>query len=198
MPKQAKPERTPSGKDFMKATSIDFLKKAYKKEKRAKPKIRIAAAILRKQGCSYAQIKQSLNISRSTISDWIKRMDGQGIAGAYSKKIPGRNSRLDKSQLVRLRNDLVQNPQSFGFSQSFWTTQMILEHVKKRYGTRYVARGMRDLLHKIGFSITKPRPLHYKSASESEKKRFKKKQEGPLQDTQNVDMRYSVWTSRHL
>ena len=182
----------------MKGTSLDFLKQAYKKEKRAKPKVRIAAAILRKEGYSYAQIKQSLNISRSTISDWMKKMDKKGIAGAYSKKIPGRNSRLDKSHLVLLRNDLVQNPQSFGFSQSFWTTQMIVEHVKKRYGARYVARGMRDLLHRIGFSVKKPRIAHYKSATEPEKKRFKKKPEGQSEYTQNEDMRCSAWTSQRM
>ena len=34
-----------------------------------------------------------------------------------------------------------------------WSTKMVIEHVKKRYGYRYAARSMYDLLHRIRFSI---------------------------------------------
>ena len=180
----------------MKAATIDSLKTAYKKEKNAKAKIRIAAAILRKQGYSYAEIKQSLGISRSTISDWMKRMDREGKSGAYDREIPGRSSRLDDSQLVQLKEDLVSDPRSFGFSQSMWTTQMIVRHVKRRYHTEYAPRGMRDLLHRIGFSVKKPRTSHYKSASESDRKAFKKKQDGSSPHTQRRDTPRYAWTSQ--
>ncbi len=72
------------------------------------------------------------------------------------------------------------------------STKMVIEHVKKKYGYRYAARSMYDLLHRIGFSIKRPRITHYKSATESEMQ-FKKKQEGQSKDTQNKDMRHSVW-----
>jgi len=198
MSKQTVSNTTPSGNDFMKGTSLDFLRKQYKKEKDAKAKIRLAAAILRKQEKSYTEITENLNVLRSTLSYWLQRMDADGVAGAYHREHPGRECFLSESQLAQLKTELVQNPQKFGFAQSMWSTRMIIDHVKKRYGRQYVARGMTDLLHRIGFSVKKPRITHYRSASESEKKQFKKKQGGPLQDTQNVDMPRSVWTSQHM
>ncbi len=49
-----------SGSHFMKGTSINFLRKVCKNEKNAKAKIRLKAAILRKQNIPYSVICASL------------------------------------------------------------------------------------------------------------------------------------------
>ena len=67
-------------------------------------------------------------------------MDAEGIAGAHDREHHERECFLSQSQLVQLKAELVQNPQKFGFAQSMWSTRMIINHVKKRYGRQYVAR----------------------------------------------------------
>jgi transposase len=197
-PAMARTNQIPMGVQFLDSTSLSYLNKLYKKEDNAKAKLRLLAYIKRKQGHTFAEISDSMNIAPSTLSDWLIRIQRNGLDNRKDQKKDGRPCWLSPEQIVQLRTELVQNPQKFGFVQSMWSTKMVIEHVKKRYGYSYAARSMYDLLHKIGFSITKPRPFHYRSATESQKKLFKKKQEGPLQDTQNEGMQRSVWTSRHM
>jgi transposase len=96
-------------------------------------------------------------------------------SNSRNKKQEGRPCRMPPQQLAQLSSELVQDPRSFGFSQSMWTTTMVIRHVQKRYHISYAARSMRKILTKLGFSPKKPRPFHYKSASESDRKVFKKK-----------------------
>lgn len=72
---------------------------------------------------------------------------------------------------------------------------MIISHVQKRYHTQYTARGMTDLLHRIGFSSKKPRPAHHKSASKDEIKRFKKTQKEQSENMISWDTPRFAWMS---
>lgn len=187
--------QVPSGNDFMKGTSINFLRKACRKENNAKAKIRLKAAILRKQQKTYTEISTGLDVLPSTLSYWLQRMNLEGIKASHHRKHPGKKSFLSYQQLISLQKELMQDPQTLGFAQSVWTTRMIIQHVNQRYGIKYTARGIRDLLHRIGFVSKKPRPIHYKSASKAQKKSFKKTQEGQSEDTQNQDTPRFAWTS---
>ena len=51
---------------------------------------------------------------------------------------------------------------------------MIIKHVRRKYSIGYVPRTMQRLIHDMGFSYVKPRPRNPKSASNEEKKTFKK------------------------
>ena len=181
----------------MKGTSINFLRRACKKETNANAKLRLKAAILRKQQKTYSQISASLDVLPSTLSYWLNRMDAEGITASHHRVHPGKQSFLSPSQLVSLQKQLMQSPQSFGFASTVWSTRMIIQHIKKQYGIQYAARGIRDLLHRIGFSSKKPRPIHHKSASKYVQNRFKKTQKEQSEDTQNQDMPRFVWTSHH-
>jgi len=194
----ARTNQLPKGAQFLGGTSLSRLNKLYKKEDDAKAKLRLLACIKRKQGHTFPEMSSEMNVAPSTLSDWLTRIQKHGLDRRKNKKQEGRPSWMSPEQLAQLKKDLMQNPQTFGFLQSMWTTRMVIQHVQKRYRITYAARSMRKLLTKMGFSPKKPRPFHYRSASESEKKQFKKKQGGSLQDTQNVDMRCSVWTSRHM
>ena len=168
MSKNTRQSKVSSGNHFMKGTSINFLRKACKNEKNAKAKIRLKAAILRKQNMRYSQICISLDIIPSTLSNWLNQMNREGISASHRKEYSGSRYFLNKKQLVSLRNDLISGPEKFGFSQFMWSTRMVITHVNKKYNILYSARGMRELLHRIGFSSKKPRQTHHKSASKEE------------------------------
>ena len=182
MSKQAILSRVPTGNQFMKGTSINFLRKVCKTERNAKAKIRLKAAILRKQDMTYSQICVSLDILPSTLSYWLNRMNIEGVTASHHRIHPGAQSFLSVNQLVSLKKELITGPEKFGFNQYVWSTRMIIAHVQKKYHTQYTARGMTDLLHRIGFSSKKPRPTHHKSASKEEQNRFKKTQKGQLKN----------------
>lgn len=177
----------------MKGTSIDFLRNKCKNETNAKAKIRLKTAILRKQERTYSEICSSLDVLPSTLSYWLNRLDQEGVNASHHRTHPGRISFLNESQLMNLQNELMQDPQKFGFTQSMWSTKMVIKHVKKRYGFKYATRSMYDLLHRIGFSIKRPRITHYNSATKVEKKEFKKKQNHLSRDIQKKDIQRSVW-----
>ena len=67
MSNQIRQPRVSSGNQFMKGTSINFLRKVCKTERNAKAKIRLKAAILRKQDMTYSQICLSLDLVLSTL-----------------------------------------------------------------------------------------------------------------------------------
>ena len=94
----------------MRGTSINFLRKICKKETNAKAKIRLKAAILRKQDMSYSQICVSLDVIPSTLSYWLNQMNKNGISASYRKKYSGSRCFLNEKQLVSLRDDLISGP----------------------------------------------------------------------------------------
>lgn len=198
MSKQVILSRVPSGNQFMKGTSINFLRKTCKTERNAKAKIRLKAAILRKQNMTYSQICASLDMLSSTLSYWLNRMNVEGVIASHHRIHPGAKPFLSVNQLTSLKKELIRGPDKFGFNQYVWSTRMIIAHVQKRYHTQYTARGMTDLLHRIGFSSKKPRPTHHKSASKEEQNCFKKTQKGQLKNTPNLDTPHYVWMSQQI
>jgi len=78
MLKQTKSQNALTGNDFMKGTSISFLRNKCKNETNAKAKIRLKTAILRKQEKTYSEICSSLDVLPSTLSYWMNRMNQEG------------------------------------------------------------------------------------------------------------------------
>ena len=102
----------------------------------------------------------------------------QDLKGSTTYRPPGLSRKLSPKQIAELRADLIAGPQKHGFESEMWTGRMMVEHVRRKYGIEHVPRTMQRLMHHVGFSYVKPRPKHPKSASNREKKAFKKKLDG--------------------
>jgi transposase len=163
----------PKGEEFLWKVSTKKLKSVYQKERQQKAKLRLLAALKRREGKSTDAIAQNLNIGKRSVHEWLHRFVDRGLQGAYDIKQTGRPKLLTDTQLKNLRNDLIAGPHKFGFSKQLWTTRMVQEHVKKKYHIKYVDRHMRRILHSMGFSSQKPRPVHYK-ADKAAQELFKK------------------------
>lgn len=137
--------------------------------------MRLLAAIHRKEGDSLDAIVRKLQLPRRTVHGWLQRFEERGLDGVKDIKQPGRPPMLTKTQLKELRKDLIKGPRKG--NSALWTTKKVTEHVEKKFNVRYTARHMVRLLHKVGFSIQKPRPRHYKASME-EQEAFKKTLEG--------------------
>jgi len=166
-----------SGSDFLEEVSTNALRKAFVSETNARAKTRLHAAFLRRQGKRVDKIAETLGVTKSAVSKWLNKLHVNGIEAAVPIKQPGRPKRLSAKQLAALRRDLLKEPAKHGYTYGMWETKLVQEHVRKKFGTLFVDRHMRRLLHKMGFSQQKPRPSDYR-ADKATQRRFKKNSKG--------------------
>lgn len=165
----------PKGSMFLRGVPVRKLKKFYEKEKNPKAKVRLLAAIKRKEEMSVDDIAISLHLPKRTVHGWLWKLVKEGLNGIYDKKQTGRPAKLTKKDMKKLRDELVKGPKACGFSSELWTMKMIREHVKRKFGAEFVSRHTSRIMNKIDFTYRKPRIKHYKSADKRSQERFKKR-----------------------
>src|SRR3989338_6866047 len=180
------------GNSFFPTVSLKRLQKLYTEEKNVKAKLRLLTAIHRKKGDSIDEITHILEKPRRTIHGWLQRFEQRGIKGVYDKKQPGRTPKLNKSQLKKLRRELLRGPAHV--PGRIWTMRLASDHIKKEYGIQYKRHNIFRLLRLLGFSVQKPRQQHYKSDKKAQTI-FKKKLDESQASTVVVGGRLRVWTN---
>lgn len=182
------------GSAFLPKVSMSELHSAYEKERGAKAKLRLLAAIKRKEGESIDAIAASIGKPKRTVHGWLHRFERRGLGGAEDKKQSGRPPRLKKKQLVQLKADLLKGPQACGYPEQLWSRRLVQAHVSRKFRIPYTEQHMRRLLHRLGFTCQKPRQRHYKSAPEGSQRHFKKRPVGSSGSTERADSRSTAWT----
>lgn len=183
----------PRGEEFLPLYTKEDLKNLYQKEKDPKAKVRLLAAIFRKEGLTYEQISERVKYPLMTVADWLRRFHEEGISRRYSIKQPGRPSKLTDEELSHLESVLLKSPQKQGLPFLFWTTKLVKHYIEQEYHVSYKPRQVRNILHKIGMTSQKPRPEHVK-ANKKAQKEFKKKLQKKSNHTLEMDLRSSFWT----
>lgn len=180
------------GNQFLPNTTLKQIKSLYKQEKRAKPKLRLLAAIHRKKGKSLDEIAYLVTTSRNTIHGWLRNFSVRGIQAKDSIKQSGRPIELTLQQRKNLVKDLEQGPPHN--PSGLWTSKTVREHIEKKYGHRYVKQHVWRLLVSLGFSIQRPRKQHYLRPSKHEILQFKKK----LDEKQSTTVRKDLLWARKM
>jgi len=176
----------PKGDDFLPDVSIQKLRKLYKKEQKAKPKLRLLCAIHRKESRSIDEIADFTNTKRRTVHETLRRFIERGIKAKDSIKQTGRPPKLTEQQRRKLIRKLDRGPP---YNPSgLWTTKQVREIIRKDFGVKYTHAHVWELLTAAGFSLQTPRPKHYKGPSEKEIAHFKKR----LQCWQNISGRKAL------
>ena len=179
------------GEDFLPEYTFDDLREMVRCEKEPKAKLRLLAALKRKEGQSFDSIAKQLEMKRITTNKLLHRFQEKGISAKDDEQRSGRPRELNKTQLRSLKKRLIAGPRK---GQSpLWTTKMVMAHVEQKYGKKYTTRHMRRLLRQFGFSVQKPRPRHYKADPEKQE-HFKKTSDGFSGSTENEASRFFVWT----
>ena len=182
---------TKKGVEFLPNISNEKLKNLYKKEKDSKAKLRLLAIILRKKGQSLSEISTSIQKPVMTISDWLRRIDNEGLHRIYSIKQTGKPSKLTKVQLDYLHNVLEKSPEEQGIPFKMWTTSLVQYVIKKLFDVLYKVRNVLKIVKKLGFSWRVPRQEHIKK-NEKKVEEFKKNLKVMYNITLNLDSRSSV------
>ena len=161
------------GKEFLPQITGAKLRQLYRQEKRARPKLRLLAALHRKRGLSLDAIAQQLQKPRRTVHSWLQAFQTRGLAAKDPIPQTGRPAKLTLRQKHELLRRLEAGPphQKGGL----WTSRQVRELIARRYGVHYRAAHVWRILRTLGFSLQRPRPRHPQSASPAQIARFKKK-----------------------
>ncbi len=165
----------------------------YHRERDAKAKIRLLAAIFRKEGKTYDEIGLTLKYPLTTIRDWLSLIHIEGISRKSDIKQTGKPKRLTDEQIKKLKPILLKSPEEQDFKFTMWTTKLVIQLIKKLYDVSYKPLQVRRILHRLDLSCQKPRPTH-KKASKKAQEDFKKTSEKEYNPMQKMDMRSYFWT----
>ena len=160
------------GNDFLPSTPLRTLRQLYRTEQEKNAKIRLLAAIHRKQGKSIGMISGVLERHERTVHDWLWDFQNLGIAGKDRAKKPGRRPTLSSVQrrdfLKQLERGPLHNP------GGLWTTKEVRALLQRKYGAHFVPQHIWRIMRAAGFSLQTPRKKHYKRATDEEIRHFKK------------------------
>jgi transposase len=130
-------------------TQIAALKALHKTQRDRRFADRIKAIISLGSGWSVAEIAQILLIDEATVRHWYDTYKNGGTEALLTLHYEGKAPSLTAKQQKELVKHLDEN--------TYLTSVAIRQYVHKKYGVKYSPAGMKDLLHRLGFSYKKPK-----------------------------------------
>lgn len=182
----------PKGSRFLSSISLQRVRSLYSCEKKPRAKLRLLAAIHRKQEKSIDDIAYLLSTPRDTVYGWLRRFTMRGIDAKDSIKQPGRPAQLTVKQRVKLVRILEQGPPHN--RSGLWTTKELRAMIIKKFKRTYVKQHVWRLLVSLGFTMQRPRKRHYQRPSSEEIEQFKKK----LDEKHNIIVRKDLLWARRM
>lgn len=108
-------------------------------------------------GMRVVNLADELGVTRGSVNRWLQWFDAQGTEGLKPRIAPGAPSRLSAKECRELVAIIEAGPQRAGFSSGVWTGPMIGDLIRRRFGVSYHNHHVPRLLHKLGFSVQRPR-----------------------------------------
>ena len=96
----------------------------------------------------------------------------EGPNGRHDGKSPGRPRLLNPGQEKAIEGDLDGPPCDSGFERGSWNARMVARRILERFGVPYSVRSAIRLVHRLGFSVRKPRPAPWNGATPEEQTEF--------------------------
>jgi transposase len=118
---------------------------------------RLSVLIMIGERQSMETIQASWDVSRSTVHHWLKEFVVAGWKSLVYGKMPGRPSRLSKTQKRQLSNWIKAGPEACGYPTGCWTSVLIQDLIYQRFHVLYNRFYVCELLHHLGFSHQKAR-----------------------------------------
>lgn len=94
----------------------------------------------------------------STVQQWSRRFRRNGVRGLKPKTgARGSKKKLGEHERLLLTKAIERGPRAAGINGSVWTSPIITDYIKKRWGVEYHPGHVRKLLYELGFSVQFPR-----------------------------------------
>jgi len=120
-----------------------------------------------KKRLSLRIISELFDVSIRSIRRYIERFNKYGFKGLLDKPRPGRRKKVSSEDLHIL---LELGPKLFGYEFEYWTVKLLNIALREKLGVEYSYNYLYQLIRRHGYSLKKPRPIHYKADFEAIKK----------------------------
>lgn len=118
--------------------------------------VRLLALVGIMEGRPTQEVADFLQYERHAITDWVARVNEEGLAGLDDKPGRGRKARLTDDQRVTLREHLQQSPRTHGLQTNLWTGPVLREHIRRQFGITYGLTRLYVILEELGFTLQRP------------------------------------------
>jgi transposase len=108
-------------------------------------------------GRPVAEMAEEIGVTRGSVNRWLQWFNAEGTDGLKPRKAAGPAPRLTPEQQSELVTVIEAGPQAAGYDTGMWTGPMIGDWIRKRFGVSYHNHHIPRLLHKLGFSVQRPR-----------------------------------------
>lgn len=109
------------------------------------------------EGRLTTEIGPELQVDPSTVARWVTAYAQRGVPALSPIKSAGPAPRLTEQQLEQLGQQIEQGPVAAGFDCGVWTGRLVAELIRRHFGVEYNWKYIPELLHKLGFSVQRPR-----------------------------------------
>lgn len=132
---------------------------------------RYQAVFLHVEGKTNVEIAGILQRNRGTVGSYIKAYKNGGLTGLQMGISTGKPSYLSVEQRDELADIITtKTPADVGFAPyTNWTLALLVSLTKREWDVSYSLRGMSKLLHRMGFSNTRPTYTLAKADPEQQK-----------------------------
>ena len=117
---------------------------------------RLRALDLDAAGWTGQAIAEALGVSKSAVSQWLKRGRAGGPEALRTHPPPGRVPRLSAEQRAALPGLLARGAEAYGFLGEVWTTRRVAAVIWQEFRVRYHPDHGGRLLRQAGWSPQKP------------------------------------------
>lgn len=104
-----------------------------------------------------ADIARAVGRPYSTVQRWLREYRAEGLRSIDPKPRSGRPRELDNHERMLLAKAIQRGPLKEGYASGVWTSPMIADYIKNRWGVEYTPAHVRKVLHALGFSLQFPR-----------------------------------------
>jgi transposase len=103
------------------------------------------------------ELAAQLDVTRGSVNRWIGWYDKVGMPGIRTRVAPGLPPKLSAEHREELSELIDAGPMAAGYGSGVWTGPIIADLIEARFGYRYHNHSVPALLHKLGFSVQRPR-----------------------------------------
>lgn len=107
-------------------------------------------------GCAAEEVAEFLGVDPSTVRRWRAAFERDGWAGLRARSVPGRPTKLTRTQEKIVQRWLDDPPTAFGFPTELWTAARLADLIRQEWGVALNPRYLPDWLRRRGFSPQKP------------------------------------------
>jgi transposase len=132
-------------------TQLSRFKKKTERDGHLRVTKRIDAIIRNIDGNSAPEIARLLEVNRTTVWRWLRKIQQHGPTGLRESPRPGRPSLLSLQDKLRLKAIIQAGPLAYGFSDK-WTWRMIDSVIQEEFRVKYSNGHVRRLVNELGFS----------------------------------------------